>query len=95
MNNYNTDGYYERRNFIDNSNDMNKLAQNGPSNFDNSFAKMRTEERRNQVVTANSDNILVNNDGKTVSDADEFLIRKTQIDNLNRTMHNNMFKKPE
>ena len=51
---YNTDGFNERSNFIHNSNDMNKLQKNGPSNFDNSFAQMRMEERRNLVETVNN-----------------------------------------
>ena len=45
--NFRTDGFNERTNYIHNSNNLNKLRKNGPSNIDSSFAKMRTEERRN------------------------------------------------
>ena len=56
---FNIDGFNERTNYIRNSNNISKLRKMGPSNFDNSFAKMRTEERRGLVQTTNQDKVEV------------------------------------
>lgn len=82
---YNIDGFNERNTFIRNSNDMNKISNNH-NHFDNSFAKMRSEERRNLVTTANSNNISKPID--TRGNKDNFVILNNRINNLN-----NRFKK--
>lgn len=99
--NYNTDGFNERTNYIHNANDINKLNSNGPSNFDNSFAQMRTDERRNLVETTNQDKILVTEEVR--GNKDNFLLRNNSMRQANAkpTMNNpvsnalnrNMFKK--
>ncbi len=99
---YNIDGYNERNNFIRNSNDMNNLRKSGPSNFDNSFAKMRSEERRNLVQTTDSNTNAMRVE-ETRGNIDNFVVRNSHMNNLNRplnqnnpvqrAMNNNMFKK--
>lgn len=76
---FNNDGFNERMNYIHNSNDMNRV-KNKPNNFDNSFAKMRSEERRNLVTTTNQDQILITKEVR--GNKDNFLIRNN---NMNRT----------
>ena len=87
------DGYNNRSNFIAKSNDMNRLNQNGPSNFDNSFAKMRTEERRNLVTTTDS-NIDTKPLEETRGTKDNFVVRNSQLDNLHRMINQNRFNRP-
>ncbi|MBR6690611.1 MAG: hypothetical protein IKL65_04710 [Bacilli bacterium] len=99
--NFNTDGFNERTNYIHNSNDMNRLKKNGPSNFDNSFAQMRAEERKNLVETTNQDTIIVTEEVR--GNKDKFLLRNNNINQANSkpTMNNpvrnaldrNMFKR--
>ena len=99
--NYNTDGFNERTNYIHNSNDLNKLNTNGPSNFDNSFAKMRSEERRDLVQTVNHDKVEVVEE--TRGSRDNFILRNNNMRqaNVKPTMNNpvsnalnrNMFKR--
>ena len=98
---FNTDGFNERTNYIHNSNDLNKLKSNGTSNFDNSFAKMRSEERRNIVETTNQDKVLVTEEVR--GNKDKFILRNNNMRqaNVRSTMDNpvsnalnrNMFKK--
>ena len=99
--NFNTDGFNERSNYIHNSNDMNRLRKNGPSNFDNSFAQMRTDERRNLVETTNQDKVFVSEEVR--GNKDNFLLRNNNMNRVNTkpTMDNpvrnaldrNMFKR--
>ena len=99
--NYNTDGFNERTNYIHNSNDLNKLNANGPSNFDNSLAKMRSEERRDLVQTVNHDKVEVVEE--TRGNRDNFILRNNNMRqaNVKPTMNNpvsnalnrNMFKR--
>lgn len=78
---FSNDGFNERNIYIHNSNDMNKLNSNGPSNFDNSFAKMRSEERRDLVETTNKDQtILVD---EVTGNKDNFLLRNNAMNNAN------------
>ena len=100
MNNYNTDGFNERSIYIKNANDMNKLKQNNPT-FDNSFAKMKTEERRNEVETTKNDATIVNEE--TRGTKDNFVVRTANMNNSNanvnpnnpiqNALNRNMFKK--
>jgi hypothetical protein len=83
---FNNDGFNERMNYIHNSNDTNKL-KNNPTNFDNSFAKMRTEERKNMVQTTNQDQILVTEDVR--GNKDNFLIRNNNMNRLNTKLNSN------
>lgn len=94
------DGFNERMNYIHNSNDMNRL-KNNPNNFDNSFAKMRAEERRNMVETTNQDQILVTEEAR--GNKDNFLIRNNNMNRINAkpnmnnpvrdALNRNMFKR--
>ena len=85
--NYNTDGFETRRMVVMNGN-------NKPDgNFDNSFAKMRTEERRNLVTTTDS-NIDTKPLEETRGTRDNFVVRNSQIDNLHRMMNQNRFNRP-
>lgn len=98
---FNTDGFNERINYINNSNDMSKLKQNGPNNIDNSFARMRVEERRNMVETTNHDSIIVPKEIR--GNKENFLIMNNNINrtnakpNINNPVSNainrNMFKR--
>lgn len=95
--NYNMDGFNERMNYIHNSNNV----RNKPNSFDNSFAKMRSEERRNMVETTNHDNVHIIEEVK--GNRDNFVIRNKNMNiankkpNLNNPVQNalnrNMFKK--
>lgn len=93
---YNIDGFNERMNYINNSNDLNKI-KNNQQTFDNSFAKMRVDERRNLVKTANRDNISVIQDVR--GKKENFIIRNNNILNAKPTnssqvsMQRNLFKK--
>jgi len=98
--NFNTDGFNERTNYIHNSNDMNRL-KNNPNKFDNSFAKMRTDERRNLVTTTNQDQVLVTEEAR--GNKDNFLIRNNNMNRVNakpnmnnpvsNALNRNMFKR--
>ena len=98
---FNNDGFNQRSNYINNSNDQNNLVKNGPSNFDNSFAKMRTEERRNIVQTTNQDKVEILEEAR--GNKDNFLLRNNNMRQANQkpTMNNpvsnalnrNMFKR--
>lgn len=86
--NYNTDGFNERTNYIHNSNDMNRLNKNGPSNFDNSFAQMRTEERRNLVETTNNDQVVITEEVR--GNKENFIVRNNNMNRVNsKPMANN------
>lgn len=99
--NFNTDGFNERTNYIHNANDINRLKQNGNSDFDNSFAKMRVEENKNNVETTKSEVVYVEKDAR--GSKDNFIIRTNNIRNANvgptsnnpisNAMNRNMFKK--
>ena len=98
--NFNTDGFNERNNYIHNSNDLNRL-RNNPNSFDNSFAKMRIEERKNMVETTNIDNEGIIEEVK--GNKDKFIIRNNNMMNANakpipnnpvsNALNNNMFKR--
>lgn len=99
--NYNTDGFNERTNYIHNSNDMNRLKKNGPSNFDNSFAQMRVEERRNLVETTNNDEVIIEKEVR--GNKENFIIRNNNMNRVNSkpivnnpvsaALNRNMFKR--
>lgn len=85
--NYNTDGFNERTNYIHNSNDINRLKKNGPSNFDNSFAKMRAEEHKSDVETTKQDAVITTEE--TRGSKDNFVIRNNNMRNANTIPNNN------
>ena len=99
--NFNTDGFNERTNYIHNANDMNKLKKNGPTNFDNSYAKMKVEENKNNVETTKSEVVFIKEEVR--GNQDKFIIRTNNMRNANTrsTVNNpisiainrNMFKK--
>ena len=99
--NYNTDGFNERSIYIHNSNDMNRLNQNGPSNFDNSFAKMKVEENRSDVKTVDTDVNFRYEEAK--GNKENFVLRNNNMRNVNtkpnmnnpvaQALNRNMFKR--
>lgn len=100
--NYNTDGFSDRTLYVRQAVDRNKLNSNGPSNFDNSFAKMKSEERKHIVETVNTDkNIHIE---EVHGNRENFVIRNNNLNNFNkkvnpdnpvqRALNNNMFKRP-
>lgn len=98
--NFSGDGFNERTNYIHNSNDANRV-KNNPSNFDNSFAQMRTEERRGLVETATQDEVSVASE--TRGSKENFLIRNNNMNRVNtkptinnpvsNALNRNMFKR--
>lgn len=98
---YNIDGFNERTNYIHNSNDMNRLKQNGPSNFDNSFAKMRVEEHKSDVETVNTNKTFIAEEVR--GNKDNFILRNNNMMNantkpnmnnpVNNALNRSMFKK--
>lgn len=99
--NFNTDGFNERTNYIHNANDLNKLKNSNLSHSDNSFAKMRVEERKNIVETTNQSKTLVIEEVR--GNKDNFLIRNNNMSQANvkptlnnpvsNAMNRNMLKK--
>jgi len=99
--NYNTDGFNERRIYINNANDKNKLNKMGPSNIDNSFAKMKVAENKPDIDTVNNDKVIVPEEVR--GNRENFLLRNNNMINANRNitqnnpvrdaMNKNMFKK--
>lgn len=97
---FNNDGFNERTTYIRNSNDMNRL-KNNPNHFDNSFAQMRSEERRNMVETTNREEVIVPEE--TRGNKDNFLIRNNNMNRVNtkpninnpvsNALNRNMFKR--
>lgn len=95
--NYNTDGFNERMNYIQNSNNI----RNKRNNFDNSFSKMRSEERRNLVQTTSNDKVFVTKDVR--GNKENFILRNNAMNNVNpkvttnnavsNALNRNMFKK--
>ena len=99
--NYNGDGFNERSNYIHNCNDINKLKKNEFNNFDNSFAKMKSEEHKYDVKTVNNDKVFVKQEAK--GNIENFVLRNTNMRNVNvvqpsnnpvaNALNKNMFKK--
>ena len=97
---FNNDGFNERMNYIHNSNGINRVKSN-PNHFDNSFAKMRTDERRNMVTTTNQDQVIVTEQVR--GNKDNFLIRNNNMNRINakpnmnnpvsNALNRNMFKR--
>lgn len=95
--NFNTDGFNERMNYIQNSNNI----RNRQNKFDNSFAKMRSEERKNMVETTNNDRVVVNEE--VMGNKENFVLRNNAMNNVNHkplgnnpvsnAMNRNMFRK--
>lgn len=79
--NFNTDGFNDRSIYIHNSNDRNRLAKNGPSNIDNSFAQMRVEERKNMVETTNDDVKFFKEEVK--GNRENFILMNNNMRNIN------------
>ena len=79
------DGFNERMNYIKNSNNIREKK----SNFDNSFAKMRSEERKNIVTTSNLDNS--SNYYQVKGNKENFVIRNNALNNVN---HKNLERDP-
>lgn len=98
--NYNTDGFNERHNYISNQTDMNRLKKNGPSNFDNSLAKMHMDENKPNINTVNNDKRFIKEEVK--GSKENFILRNKNIMNANKNinpnnpvsnaMNRNMFK---
>lgn len=94
---FNVDGFNERITYVRNSNNC-RLKKN---NFDNSFAKMRSEERKNMVQTFNNDVVIQSEEAR--GNKENFVIRNNAMNNINHkptnnnpvseAMNRNMFKK--
>jgi hypothetical protein len=88
---FNTDGFNERNNYIHNSNDMNRLNRMGTSNIDNSFAKMKVEENKPDVQTANTDAVIFKEEVRGAKE--NFVLRNHNMLNANvKPSHNNPVK---
>lgn len=99
--NFKNDGFNERNNYIRNSNDINRLRKNGPSNIDNSFAKMRVLENKPNINTSDHDvKIRVE---EVRGNRENFVIRNNNMRNANtksnsnnpvtQALNRNMFKR--
>ena len=94
---YNIDGFNERMNYIRNSNNISQKR----NSFDNSFAKMRSEERRTIVETTNNDQVNIKEEVR--GNKENFILRNNSINNVNKkplpnnpvrdALNRNMFKK--
>ena len=78
--NFNTDGFNNRSNYIHNSNDRNRINKIGPSNIDNSFAKMKIDENKPDIKTVNTDKAILKEEVRGTKE--NFILR-----------NHNMFKK--
>ena len=85
--NYNTDGFNDRSIYIHNNVDKNKAK----TTFDNSFAKMRSEERKPDIITANHDRVIECESAK--GNKENFVVMNNALRNIQNNMKNNMFKK--
>ena len=99
--NFNTDGFNERTNFINNANDMNRLNKMVPSNIDSSFAQMKISENKPDVTTVNTDKTIIKEEAR--GSRDNFVLRNNRMMTANNkpnsnnpvsnAMNRNMFKK--
>ena len=97
--NFNTDGFAERKVYINNANDRNRIENNGPSNIDSSFAQMKSEERKTIVETTNNDQEEYVEEAR--GNKENFVLRNNAMDNVfhkpmqndpvNRAMNRNLF----
>ena len=85
--NFNTDGFNERTNFINNANDKNKLSRIGPLNSDSSFAKMKVNENKPDIQTVNTEKIILKEEAK--GNRENFLLRNNNMMNVNRKVNPN------
>lgn len=81
------DGFNNRINYIQNSNDMNRLKKNGSKEFDNSFAKMRVAENRPDVETVNADKTISKEEAR--GKKENFVIRNNNMRNTNASVSPN------
>ena len=99
--NFSTDGFNNRTNYINNANDRNRLNKMGPSNIDNSFAKMKVQENKPDIKTVSIDSTFIKEEVR--GNRDNFVLRNNNMMNANRrvnpnnpvsnAMNKNMFKK--
>ena len=85
--NFNTDGFNERTNFINNANDRNRLKKMWPSNSDSSVAKMRISENKPNIETVNTNKIILKEEVK--GNKENFLLRNNSMMNVNRKVNPN------
>ena len=85
--NFNTDGFNERTNFINNANDRNRLNKMGPSNSDSSVAKMRISENTPNIETVNTDKTILKEEAR--GNRENFLLRNNSMMNVNRKVNPN------
>ena len=83
---FNNDGFNERITYIRNSNDLNRVKKN-INHIDNSFAQMRSEERRNLVETTDQDKVIVPEEVR--GNKDNFLLRNNNMNRLNTSLNAN------
>ena len=82
--NYNTDGFNERTVYIHNSNDKNRL--NDDAIHDSSFAKMKIDENKPDMQTANSEKIY--KEDVKISTNNHNVLKNFNILNPNRNINN-------
>ncbi len=85
--NFSTDGFNNRTNYIHNANDRNRLNKMGPSNIDNSFAKMKVEENKPDIKTVNTDSTFIKEEVR--GNRDNFVLRNNNMMNVNRKVNPN------
>lgn len=85
--NFNTDGFNERTNFINNANDKNRLNRMGPSNADSSVAKMKISENKPDIQTINTDKTILKEEARGTKE--NFLLRNNSMMNVNRKVNPN------
>ena len=85
--NFNTDGFNERTNFINNANDRHRLNSMGPSNSDSSVAKMKIMENKPDIQTVNTDKTVLKEEAK--GNRENFLLRNNSMMNINRKVNPN------
>ena len=85
--NYNTDGFNERMNYINNSNDVNKLNRTDGSNLDSSVAKMKIAENKPDMQTVNRDKKIEKEYAR--GDKDNFVLRNKNMMNANKKVNPN------
>ena len=85
--NFNTDGFNERTNFINNANDRNRLNKMGPSNIDSSVAKMKINENKPNIQTVNTDKTILKEEAR--GNRENFLLRNNSMMNVNRKVNPN------
>ena len=85
--NYNTDGFNERMNYINNANGKNRLNKMTSNTSDSSVVKMRINENKPDIKTVNTDKIILKAEAK--GNRENFVLRNNNMNNVNRNTNQN------